>query len=60
MSLQDDINLGSMITDHPFEAKGELWSLCRVCNLAEAAHRDAVQRYEPSKEEGNEVGRTIQ
>lgn len=28
----------SVIKDHPFTPRGEWWSLCRVCNLSEAAH----------------------
>jgi hypothetical protein len=28
----------SVIVDHPFDPKAEWWSLCKVCNLARAAH----------------------
>lgn len=31
----------SVITDHEFEPKGEWWSLCKHCNLAESAHKKA-------------------
>jgi hypothetical protein len=30
----------SIISDHPFEPKGEWWSLCKHCNLAESAHKE--------------------
>lgn len=29
-------------TDHPFEPKGEWWTLCRHCNLAESAHSESA------------------
>lgn len=32
----------SQITDHAFEPKGEWWSLCEHCNLAESAHREST------------------
>lgn len=32
----------SVISDHPFEPKGEWWSLCRHCNLAESAHKETI------------------
>jgi hypothetical protein len=32
----------SIITDHPFEPKGEWWSLCRHCNLAESTHQETT------------------
>jgi len=39
----------SIIDDHPFEPKGEWWSLCGYpdCNLAESAHKETklVIRY---------------
>lgn len=42
----------SGITDHPFEPKGEWWSLCgfckadgNLCNLAESAHKETTLRY---------------
>jgi hypothetical protein len=28
--------------DHPFEPRGEWWSLCRHCNLSEAAHSETT------------------
>jgi hypothetical protein len=32
----------SIITDHPFDPKGEWWSLCqhKGCNLARSAHKE--------------------
>ena len=30
----------AIITDHKFSPKGEWWSLCKHCNLGEAAHAD--------------------
>lgn len=30
----------SVITSHPFEPKGEWWTLCKHCNLAESAHKE--------------------
>lgn len=43
----------SGITDHPFEPKGEWWSLCgfrkdngRFCNLAESAHQETTLKFE--------------
>ena len=33
----------SVITDHLYEPKGEWWSLCRHCNLAESAHAESKQ-----------------
>jgi len=42
----------SNIVDHPFEPKGEWWSLCGfrkddgdLCNLAESAHQDTTLRF---------------
>lgn len=35
-----DTKAASHITDHAFEPKGAWWTLCRHCNIAEAAHRD--------------------
>jgi hypothetical protein len=32
----------SITTDHPFEPKGEWWSLCKHCNLAESTHAETV------------------
>lgn len=32
----------SVIMDHPFEPKGEWWSLCKHCNLAESAHKETT------------------
>jgi len=32
----------SDITDHPFSPKGEWFTLCSHCNLAESAHRDTT------------------
>jgi hypothetical protein len=33
----------SIIDDHPFEPKGEWWTLCKHCNLAESAHKETTQ-----------------
>jgi hypothetical protein len=33
----------SMVADHPFEPKGEWWSLCMYCNLSEAAHKETFK-----------------
>jgi len=33
----------SIISDHPFEPKGEWWTLCKQCNLAESAHKETKQ-----------------
>lgn len=30
------------IDDHPFEPRGEWWSLCKICGLARAAHSSSV------------------
>lgn len=32
----------SIISDHPFAPKGEWWSLCITCNLAESAHKETL------------------
>lgn len=32
----------SLITDHPFEPRGEWWSLCKHCRLAQAAHKETT------------------
>jgi hypothetical protein len=35
----------SAISDHRYQPRGEWWSVCRFCGLAEAAHaRSAVRR----------------
>lgn len=26
------------VEDHPYEPRGEWWTVCKVCGLAEAAH----------------------
>lgn len=28
----------AIVTDHKFQPKGEWWSLCAICNLAQSAH----------------------
>jgi hypothetical protein len=35
----------SGVTDHAFEPKGEWYTLCRHCNLAESAHRETTLRF---------------
>jgi hypothetical protein len=35
----------SQVVDHPFEPRGEWWSLCKHCNLAESAHRDTTIKF---------------
>lgn len=32
----------SIVNDHPFEPRGEWWSLCEHCNLAESAHAETT------------------
>lgn len=32
----------SIITTHPFEPRGEWWTLCKHCNLAESAHMETT------------------
>jgi hypothetical protein len=34
----------SGVTDHPFTPKGEWYSLCEICNLAESAHAETTTR----------------
>lgn len=41
--MSNDTNASSIITDHPFNKDGER-NLCRQCGLAEAAHRDTVEK----------------
>jgi len=44
----------SVITDHPFEPRGEWWTLCKICSLAEAAHKETTLkpfRYHSDDEE---------
>jgi hypothetical protein len=38
----------SIITDHPFEPKGEWWSLCghKNCNLARSAHKETAIHFQ--------------
>jgi hypothetical protein len=31
------------VADHAFSPRGEWWSLCRVCSLAEAAHIEKTE-----------------
>lgn len=35
----------SQIVDHKFSPKGEWYSLCRHCNLSEAAHAESELHY---------------
>jgi len=32
----------SVISDHSFEPKGEWYTLCKHCNLAESAHKETT------------------
>jgi hypothetical protein len=34
----------SIISDHRFEPKGEWWTLCKRCNLAQSSHKETVLR----------------
>ena len=34
----------SIIDTHPFQPKGDWWSLCEECNLAESAHKETSLR----------------
>jgi hypothetical protein len=36
----------AMITDHPFRPRGEWWSLCADCRMAESAHQDTMVKPE--------------
>jgi len=36
------IDTGQHITDHPFVPTTEWWTRCKVCHLAEAAHKSSV------------------
>jgi hypothetical protein len=33
-----DHEKGTTVTDHPFRARGEWWTVCETCGLARAAH----------------------
>ena len=50
--LEQEINVdtGSLISDHKYEPKNpeEPWGLCLHCNMAEAAHKGAVEPYKPA------------
>jgi hypothetical protein len=35
----------SIITNHPFDPKGEWWSLCKHCNCAESAHLETMVKF---------------
>lgn len=35
----------SQIVDHPFEPRGEWYTLCKHCHLAESAHRDTTIKF---------------
>lgn len=37
--------MDELISDHKFSPKGEWWSLCRHCNLAQAAHKESELHY---------------
>lgn len=32
----------AIVTDHPFEPRGEWWSLCKYCGLAMPAHAETT------------------
>lgn len=42
MPRESDNSAPAIITDHPFEPRGEWWTRCRRCDLAEAAHSEAA------------------
>lgn len=50
MALQEDREkvhdeAPAIISDHKFDPKGEWYSLCCVCNLAESAHAETALQY---------------
>jgi hypothetical protein len=48
----------SFVTDHPFIGPpSRLWDRCVRCGLAEAAHRDAIERYVPNAQRAPREGR---
>lgn len=46
-------NEGELVTDHPFEPKiaASFWSLCKECNLSEAAHSETTLKFEYWKDD---------
>lgn len=50
--LTEEINVdtSSLITDHKYQPKDpkQPWGLCLHCNMAEAAHKEAVKPYKPA------------
>jgi hypothetical protein len=40
----------SVIVDHPYTPRGEWWSLCRICGLAQAAHNSSTPEAHAAKE----------
>ena len=47
----------SIIDDHAFEPRGEWWSLCEHCGLAESAHKETTLRFYYVDEDMPEAGR---
>ncbi len=41
--LHDETPSG--VTDHKFSPRGEWWTLCRICGLAQAAHKESEFQY---------------
>lgn len=41
-----DHEKGTTVTDHPFRARGEWWTVCDTCGLARAAHATATTHAE--------------
>jgi hypothetical protein len=37
----------AIISDHPFEPRGEWWSLCKHCGLAQPAHNETTPAGRP-------------
>jgi hypothetical protein len=35
----------SEVEDHAFVPKGEWWSLCEICNLAQSAHKETTLQF---------------
>jgi 5-methylcytosine-specific restriction endonuclease McrA len=36
----------SIVKDHKFEPRGEWWTLCKHCHLAESAHAETTRRFQ--------------
>jgi hypothetical protein len=40
----------AIIRDHAFEPRGEWWTLCKICSLAEAAHTETTIDHDEIKQ----------